>query len=164
MSRENFIIDSSKNNGYPSFEDSTEFSESYREGIFECKNNGYPTFRNRDFIKPSTEISTAFFNVDGAYPVPVNIPGKLISGAFCHAVNLRKVTIPKSVKYIGRYAFRNTALTEVTIASDCTYYPTSFPDNCKINYYDGEETSNFITADGYEIITADGLIFYAKEE
>lgn len=23
----------------------------------------------------------------------------------------------------------------VTIARDCTYYPTSFPDNCTVNFY-----------------------------
>ena len=132
-----WIID----NSYP-FQDTVGtqmevFSEPYPAGLMTVNNGEYPRFTHLNTIQ---------------------------MGAFCYAVNLRKVTIPKSVKYIGRYAFRNTALTEVTIASDCTYYPTSFPDNCKINYYDGEETSNFITADGYEIITADGLIFYAKEE
>lgn len=57
-------------------------------------------------------------------------------GAFCYASNLEKVTIPKSVKYIGEWAFTYTKLKEVTIAADCVYYPTSFPHNCIIHYYD----------------------------
>lgn len=56
-------------------------------------------------------------------------------GAFANAVNLTKITIPRSCKYIGEYAFRNTALTSVKIASDCTYFPTSFPDGCQVKFY-----------------------------
>ena len=56
-------------------------------------------------------------------------------GAFANAHNLRYVSIPKSCKKIGRYAFRHTHLTSVTIASDCVYYDTSFPDGCVVNFY-----------------------------
>ena len=57
------------------------------------------------------------------------------TGAFSNAKSLRYVRIPESVKKIGKYAFRNTALTSVTIARDCEYYPTSFPDGCVVNFY-----------------------------
>ena len=63
------------------------------------------------------------------------IPETIYQGAFCDCVNLKKVIIPPSVKYIGEYAFYNTALTAVTIARDCTFFPTSFPPRCTINYY-----------------------------
>ena len=56
-------------------------------------------------------------------------------GAFCNAINLESITIPETVKYIGPYAFYNTKLTEVTIASDCVYGPYSFPANCTIHFY-----------------------------
>lgn len=56
-------------------------------------------------------------------------------GAFANATKLKYVRIPETVKKIGEYAFRNTALTSVTIARDCEYYPTSFPDGCAINFY-----------------------------
>lgn len=56
-------------------------------------------------------------------------------GAFANATNLSKVSIPRSVKHIGREAFRNTRITSVTIASDCVYYPTSFPDGCIVHFY-----------------------------
>ena len=60
---------------------------------------------------------------------------KIDFGAFANAHNLTKVSIPKSCKKIGRYAFRNTQLSSVTIASDCDYYSTSFPDGCVVNFY-----------------------------
>lgn len=60
---------------------------------------------------------------------------KIDFGAFSNAHNLRQVSIPKSCKKIGRYAFRNTQLSSVTIASDCDYYSTSFPDGCVVNFY-----------------------------
>ena len=56
-------------------------------------------------------------------------------GAFANAVNLTQVSIPRSCKKIGRYAFANTQLTSVTIASDCDYYDTSFPAGCVVNFY-----------------------------
>lgn len=56
-------------------------------------------------------------------------------GAFANATQLKRISIPKSVKYIGTEAFRNTQLTSVTISSDCTYFPTSFPDGCVVNFY-----------------------------
>ena len=57
------------------------------------------------------------------------------SGAFCDCTGLKTVVIPASVKYIGDYAFYNTALTSVTIASDCVFSDISFPPRCIINYY-----------------------------
>lgn len=56
-------------------------------------------------------------------------------GAFNKCAHLVEVTIPKTVKSIGKWSFRETLLTSVTIASDCTYYDTSFPENCVINFY-----------------------------
>jgi len=56
-------------------------------------------------------------------------------GAFANAINLSEVVIPKTCKKIGKYSFRNTKLTSVTIARDCEYYPTSFPDGCVVSFY-----------------------------
>lgn len=56
-------------------------------------------------------------------------------GAFAGSGSLVRVTIPPTVKKIGRYAFRNTQLQKVKIASDCTYYDTSFPRGCVIEHY-----------------------------
>ena len=64
-----------------------------------------------------------------------NLPERVNLGAFADCTNLRRVIIPPSVKYIGEYAFANTALTSVTIARDCEFFPTSFPPRCIINYY-----------------------------
>lgn len=56
-------------------------------------------------------------------------------GAFCNDSSLSIISIPRSVKKIGRFTFRNTSLTSVMIAQDCEYYPTSFPDGCVVNFY-----------------------------
>ena len=53
-------------------------------------------------------------------------------GACRDAFNLSKVTFPSTLQSIGMYSFANTALTEVTLPENCTYYKTSFPEGCKI--------------------------------
>lgn len=63
------------------------------------------------------------------------MPEKVLAGAFANAINLSEVVIPRSCKKIGRYAFSKTKLKLVVIASDCEYYPTSFPEGCRINFY-----------------------------
>lgn len=60
----------------------------------------------------------------------------LRSGAFYNATNLIEVQIPETVKSIGRFAFANTKLKKVKIASNCKYYDTSFPRDCEIEFYD----------------------------
>lgn len=62
------------------------------------------------------------------------MPVDPLIGAFAHCT-LTKIEIPPSVKEIGPYAFRESKLTAVTIASDCTYYDTSFPPGCRIYTY-----------------------------
>ena len=55
-------------------------------------------------------------------------------GAFINS-NLSRVNIPSSVKEIGEFTFYNTKLKTVTISKDCKYYLTSFPEDCKVNFY-----------------------------
>lgn len=66
----------------------------------------------------------------------VDIPSTNPIGAFCNCVNLENVTIPESVNYIGPYAFYNTKLKKIKIASNCVYYDTSFPEDCEIEFYE----------------------------
>lgn len=63
------------------------------------------------------------------------MPDLELIGAFANDTSLSKVIIPKSVKFIGENAFRNTALSSVKISSDCVYSQKSFPDGCKIEFY-----------------------------
>ena len=56
-------------------------------------------------------------------------------GACNKCTNLNNITIPKSVKKIGNEMATNTSLTSVTIANDCEYTSTSFPQNCVVNFY-----------------------------
>lgn len=130
-----WVIDS----GYP-YQDTVSnsliavYSEPFPTGIFTI-NNDYPKYLGRALVDVVSEpYPTGIFFVDNDYPKYLGL-NLIDTGAFCWAINLEKVVIPESVKYIGITAFRNTALTEVTIAPDCVYYPTSFPDGCKINFY-----------------------------
>lgn len=68
-------------------------------------------------------------------PLMLDIPESAPNGAFENATYLKKVVIPKSCKSIGAKAFAGTLLTSVTIASDCTYSETSFPNGCVVNFY-----------------------------
>ena len=71
-----------------------------------------------------------------------------MNGAFMNAENLAYVSIPESVKAIGDNAFANTAVTDIRISSECTYFPSSFPQGCHIWYYGDEPTpDNYYTAE-----------------
>lgn len=61
-------------------------------------------------------------------------------GAFQDVTTLGQVSIPQSVKKIGEFAFAGTALKKVRIAVDCEYFPTSFPEDCVIEFYGQEVT------------------------
>ncbi len=74
-------------------------------------------------------------NINDGLPYTKLMTEPLDFGAFANAGNLVEVSIPRSVKKIGRQSFKNTKLKIVMIASDCTYYPTSFPQGCTINFY-----------------------------
>lgn len=104
--------------------------------------DGFPT--NTDFISvPEKAMSRPFpdalwridSNINENTPYNKLMPDRVSLGAFANATQLRQVVIPRSCKKIGHEAFRNTQLTSVTIASDCEYYPTSFPDGCVVNFY-----------------------------
>jgi len=100
-------------------------------GLFSI-DDGYPYYEGRKLINVLEEPEPlGIFRINNSYPFfrgmnPVNI------GAFSNATNLKRATIPESVKYIGRYAFTNTKLKEVNLANDCEYYSTSFPYNCVV--------------------------------
>ena len=135
--RDNFIISSDKNNGYPSFSDSVDL-----ENTDFCKNknqfiaNGinYPIFKTSNLDSVNI-VNTAFYADGKNYPQMKNVRFSLLLGAIANDTSLAKVIIPKSVKFIGENAFRNTALSSVKISSDCVYSQESFPESCNIQFY-----------------------------
>lgn len=99
-------------------------------------NTEAPDIPQRPFVNDSPlEMWKIRPNRNNGMPITGLMPDRPYLGAFANATQLTRISIPKSVKRIGREAFRNTQLTSVTIASDCTYYSTSFPDGCVINFY-----------------------------
>lgn len=109
--------------------------------VIDDRNEGFPingnVFSNITYTNPMPvyqwRIQSGYNDGFPYNELLLNIP--VSYGAFEGAENLEKVGIPVSVKEIGEKAFASTALTEVTIASDCTYYGTSFPTDCVINIY-----------------------------
>lgn len=102
-------------------------------------NDGYPYIDLPDKLNASEPVPWSFFmqkaDVNDGYPY-LDTSEEIKMGAFCYARNLKKVKIPRSVKKIGQYSFTNTNLSEVIIAKDCSFYDTSFPEECIINYYE----------------------------
>ncbi len=80
-----------------------------------------------------------WWNVSGGKLTHTGLPAPVLCGAFANCASLDTAHIPESCKSLGTYTFRNTALASVTIADDCTYSTTTFPEDCEINFYeDGE--------------------------
>ena len=134
--RENFIVSSDKNGGYPSFSDSYDFEIiNYNNKLMFLTSDGYPVFKNKNYPESDSVVNTAFYADGKNYLQMKNVRFSLISGAFANSINLKKIVIPQSVKFIGENAFRNTALSSVKISSDCVYSQESFPNGCKIEFY-----------------------------
>lgn len=106
--------------GKSGFPTNTEFIEIPEKAMDEP----YPDamWRIKDDSNNKSPFNEVLLNVD-------------LLGVFANAKDLQEVSIPRSVKKIGRYSFANTQLKSVTIAKNCEYYDTSFPKGCKINFY-----------------------------
>ena len=135
--RENFIVSSDKNGGYPTFSDAPDFESVnyYQNQSMFLTTDGYPIFKGKPYLESSPIINTDFYADGKNYLQMKNVRFSLISGAFANSINLKKIVIPKSVKFIGENAFRNTALSSVKISADCTYGSESFPENCNVEFY-----------------------------
>lgn len=143
-----FIIINNKNSGYPCIEELDEIpgillKSPYFAGVFlqnNDKNSGYP------FIKDSNEIPDVKMlfpyphgfmicssDVNDGYP---HVPQLYnFAGAFENVQTLENIRIPPTVKKIGKKSFAGTSLKKVKISADCTYYATSFPTDCTIEFY-----------------------------
>ena len=98
-------------------------------------------------------------------PLMIGLPVLAHTGAFMNCEHLTYVEIPYSCKKIGRYAFAGTALKKVKIAADCTYYDTSFPEDCEIEFYGGGgQWGQLLDGDGYAVIDGDCARVYIQEE
>lgn len=53
-------------------------------------------------------------------------------GAFSGCSTLKTVIIPDTCTSIGRWSFYGTSIREVELPENCTYYATSFPEDCVI--------------------------------
>ncbi len=133
--------------------------------------DGFPT--NTNFIDiPSNPMEKPYPHamwriepgVNNGLPFNKLMPQEEPSGAFMNARNLEYAYIPRSCKKVGKWAFTNTKLRRVRIAEDCEYYPTSFPQDCEIEFYGGGgEYGQLLDSEGCALIDADGARIYVKE-
>ena len=136
--------------------------------------DGFPT--NTDFIAvPEKAMQRPFpdalwridADVNDGFPYNKLIPGMLPeppSGAFMDAHGLEQVYIPTTCRRIGEFAFTNTALKRVRIHPDCTYFPTSFPPGCVVEFYGGGgEYGQAYDSEGYACVDSEGARCYIKE-
>lgn len=128
---------------YPSF--NREFPENaqdspYPINMFSTYNNDYPSY-NRAFPTNTQDrpypisLYSIYDVINNEYPCFGRKFGEPF-GCFQNAINLSKIKIPRSVKEVCDYAYYNTNIIEATIARDCIIFPNSFPEGCKIKYYD----------------------------
>lgn len=64
------------------------------------------------------------------------LPKEVPLGAFIGCDNLQEVKIARSLQTLGKWSFIETDLTSVTIPQNCTFFNTTFPEDCVIHYYD----------------------------
>ena len=110
-------IDGSHNEGYP-------YCENYKDVDRSLFLPPYPPF-----------VWTINAGKNDGYPMLVSMDNVKRIGAFGNASKLKNVKIPASVKVIKDYAFYNTKIRSVTVASDCVYSEHSFPPGCVIDRY-----------------------------
>ena len=61
------------------------------------------------------------------------LPNPIAVGAFARTKKLREIRLPMSLISIGRESFAESGIRKVTIPNEnCTYYSTSFPENCEV--------------------------------
>ena len=98
--------------------------------------NDIKTAATKDYYSPCLEMPFPsplwYITTDPNDVINASYREAELMGAFYKAFELREIVIPESVKSIGAYSFAETALTEVTLADDCTYYSTSFPPDCVV--------------------------------
>lgn len=78
------------------------------------------------------DAPSAMWKINNDLPYKSVFAENQLMGAFEGCTNLAHVSIPSTVQSIGPYSFKDTALTEVTLPAECTYYSTSFPPGCTI--------------------------------
>lgn len=143
-----YFVISDKNEGYPSIEELAEIPDTipiapYYAGIYikDDKNNGYPHIKGLPDNSDTTMIlpypngfMVCMAELNNGYPCIPQLYN--IAGAFEGVQTLEYVRIPRTVKKIGKKSFAGTSLKKVKISADCTYYPTTFPTNCTIEFYE----------------------------
>ena len=85
-------------------------------------------------------------------------------GAFMDAAALEYVYIPPTVRNIGRYAFSGTALQSVKVHEECSFYPTSFPERCRIFFFDHSPEEYIFYGDDTDVFSEFPAVIETEED
>ena len=94
--------------------------------------NAYPAFWYwAVYDIPVEPTPYCIFDTEEDYP---QMPtwNRILIGAFANSEKLIATFVPNSTKSIGYNAYTTSKITNVTLANDCTYHRTSFPDDCVV--------------------------------
>ena len=78
------------------------------------------------------DAPSAMWKMNNDLPYKSVFAEEQLMGACLNCSNLSQVELPSTLTSIGRYSFKGTKLTSVTLPANCTYYSTSFPPDCTI--------------------------------
>lgn len=118
-------------------------SEPYPASLWRLDSDDILTLNNEDwtpfpepmeYLTPPYPATMWYLDEDNKL-MNALFPDELLSdfGCFRHATNLKIVSIPLSVTSIDTHSFSDTSLKRAHLADNCTYYNTSFPENCEVS-------------------------------
>lgn len=88
------------------------------------------------------------------YPIPF-VPKLPKPGAFAGTTGITSITIPMSVKHLGRYTFYDSALQSITLSPLCEMYSSTLPVGCTVSFYTVTITSVEFPIDPIEFYVGD---------
>ena len=108
------------------------FNEPYPIILMTQSDGKYPKFESLNLIDFSPDYPIILMTQrTNEYPKLESLDSKNL-GAFGHCNTLKSITIPLSCTSIGKHTFTESGIKNVTLPNNCTYYSTSFPQDCNI--------------------------------
>ena len=129
-------------------------------------NTDFPEMPEKPFVTQPRNIWRTDKDTNDGIPFHRLIPeySEPPIGAFMDAAALEYVYIPPTVRNIGRYAFSGTALQSVKVHEACSFYPTSFPERCRICFFDHSPEEYIFYGDDTDVFSEFPAVIETEED
>ena len=129
-------------------------------------NTDFPEMPEKPFVTQPRNIWRTDKDTNDGIPFHRLIPeySEPPIGAFMDAAALEYVYIPPTVRNIGRYAFSGTALQSVKVHEECSFYPTSFPERCRIFFFDHSPEEYIFYGDDTDVFSEFPAVIETEED